>query len=257
MKYQILGPLRVTNNAGNVAIRARQMEVVLATLLIRADQVVSPEQLVTEIWGENPPRRSTAAIYVYISQLRKLLSPQGGEDSPIVTQSPGYVLRAEPGDLDLHLFERLVGEGRKLIRLGHDEKARVELEAAMALWHGPALVELRNGPIINGFAIWMEELRLECTEMQIEANLRLGRHREFVGMLQELIRVHPLHEAFYRQLMMALWHSERRADALGVYRLARETLSRELGLEPGRRLRELQRAVLSPSDEFETTQLAG
>lgn len=228
------------------------MEIVLATLLIHANQVVSTEQLIGEIWGEHPPRRATAAVYVYISQLRKLLSPQCGSSAPLATRSPGYLLSVESSDLDLHLFEQLVGEARQHVRSGRDEQACTALDAAMALWRGPALHELRNGPIINGFAIWLEEARLECTEMQIEANLRLGRHRETVSSLRELVRQHPLHEAFYRQLMLALWRSERRADALGVYHRARETLAKELGLEPSRQLGELQQAILGARDEFGT-----
>jgi SARP family transcriptional regulator, regulator of embCAB operon len=251
VRYEILGSLKVTNRDESVSISARKMQVVLATLLIRADQVVSTEQLTAEIWGEDRPLRATAALYVYVSQLRKLLSTPGRRESPIVTQAPGYVLRTEPGELDLHMFRRLAGDGRAMMRAGRSEEARAALEQALALWRGPALRELRNGPIINGFVIWLDEMRLECTELLVEANLRLGRHRELVSFLHQLIREHPLHEMFYRQLMLALCRCERRADALSVYRSARETLSTELGLEPGSGLRRLQQAILSAHDDLD------
>lgn len=249
MKYEVLGPLRVVRGEENLGLSARKMGIVLATLLIRADQVVSVEQLITEVWGGSPPRRVHAALYVYISQLRKLLG--AGGPSPIVTRAPGYVLRTGTDQLDLHVFQRLVGEGREHARHDRHEDARDAFEQALELWRGPALSELREGPIINGFAIWLDETRLECSELLVESSLRLGRHRELVSVLQRLIGEHPLHEAFYRQLMLALWRCERRADALAVYQAARTTLSRELGLEPGGQLRELQQSILASGENLE------
>lgn len=230
---------------------APKMEAILATLLIRTNQVVPIDEITTEIWGGSPPRRATAALYVYISQLRKLLTGSTGVTGPILTRAPGYVLRTAADELDLQVFQRLVGEGREAVRHGHYEQGRYTLDKALALWRGPALSDLRNGPIINGFAIWLDEIRLECNEMLMDANLRLGRHREQVSVLRRLIAEHPLHEAFYRQLMLALYRAERRADALAVYQDARTTLKRELGLEPGRRLRELQQSILASRDGFD------
>ncbi len=246
MRYEVLGPLRVVKDGEVLGLSARKMEIVLAALLIRADQVVSVEQLITEVWGGSRPRRVHAALYVYISQLRKMLG--AGSPSPIVTRAPGYLLRTGTDEFDLHVFQRLADEGRAHARDGRHEEARAAFAAALGLWRGPALGELREGPIINGFAIWLEENRLECNELLVESSLRLGRHRELVSGLQRLIGEHPLHEAFYRQLMLALWRCERRADALTVYQTARTTLSRELGLEPGIRLRELQRSILASGE---------
>ncbi|MUN39466.1 activator protein [Actinomadura sp. NEAU-AAG5] len=248
MRYEVLGSLSVTDGGKSLAVTAPKMEVVLAALLIRADQVVSVDQLVTEMWGGSRPRRATAALYVYVSQLRKLLTGRTGTAGPIVTRTPGYVLRTGSDELDLHEFQRLVREGRQHMRRDEYELASRAFESALGLWRGPALSELREGPIINGFAIWLDEVRLECHEMLVETNLRLGRHREMVSLLHELIQDHPLHEAFYRQLMLALYRSERRADALAVYQSARAALNKELGLEPGRHLREMQRSVLAAAD---------
>ncbi|MEV5829039.1 AfsR/SARP family transcriptional regulator [Spirillospora sp. NPDC052242] len=236
----------------SLTVSARKMEIVLATLLTRAEQVVSIEQLVTELWGGSPPRRATAALYVYVSQLRKLLTGSTGRTGPISTRAPGYMLRTGADELDLHVFQRLMGEGRAALRSGDHPRAGRALETALGLWRGPALSELREGPIINGFAIWLEEMRLECNELLVEANLALGRHREMISVLRRMIADHPLHEAFYRQLMTALCRAERRADALVVYQNARATLNRELGLEPGRQLREMQHSILVSADAFDT-----
>ncbi|GLW56386.1 AfsR/SARP family transcriptional regulator [Kitasatospora phosalacinea] len=255
MKYQVLGPLRVIDRGAAWPISAPKMESVLATLLVRGNQVVSVPQLTLEIWGENPPRRATPAIHVYISQLRKLLAGADAGDrparqtvGPIVTSAAGYLLQVGPDDLDCLVFQRLVQRGRRELVERRCAEAVATLSAALELWHGPALGQLCNGPIVTGFAGWLEELRLECIEMQIEAELVLGRHRELVGRLYRLTSEHPLHEVFYAQLMRALFASERRADALRVYGHAWDVLRRELGLEPGLRLRELQRAVLATDD---------
>src|SRR6185503_18952705 len=119
------------------------------------------------------------------------------------------------------------------------------------LWRGPALGDLRAGPIVEGFVTWLAEARLECLEMLADSHLELGRHRELVGRLYSLTAEHPLREAFYRQLMLALYRSERQADALKVYQMARKTLNEELGLEPCRSVQDLQRAILTADDQLD------
>ncbi|HEX2312220.1 MAG TPA: AfsR/SARP family transcriptional regulator [Thermomonospora sp.] len=244
MRFEILGPLRVTEDGENIVIRARKMEILLATLLIRTGQVVSLDQLVTEIWNHNPPRRATAALYVYVSQLRKLLHRPDRPGSVIITRAPGYVLCPAADELDLVVLQQLVNEGRDAARQGRHAAAAEAFGSALRLWRGPVLSELRDGPIVTGFVTWLEEVRLECTEKMVEAKLALGHHHELISFLYARIGEHPLHEAFYRQLMQALYRSERRADALHVYRTARQTLQEELGLEPGRALRDLQQRIL-------------
>lgn len=244
VRFEVIGPLRVVNGDETVTVRARKMEILLATLLIRAGQVVSLDQLVTEIWDHNPPRRATAALYVYISQLRKLLGTPGRTESPIMTRAPGYVLSPGEDELDLEILQRLVNKGRDAAREGRHPDAAAAFGDALGLWRGPVLSELRDGPIVTGFVTWLEEVRLECTEKMVEANLALGRHHELIGFLYTQVAEHPLQEALYRQLMQALYRSERRADALGVYATARKVLQSELGLEPGRALRDLQRSIL-------------
>ncbi|TCO62332.1 DNA-binding SARP family transcriptional activator [Actinocrispum wychmicini] len=241
----------MVNGDDVLSIGARKVETVLATLLVRANQVVTNDQLIGELWGERPPRRALAALHVYVSQLRKFLGVGRRGESPIVTRSPGYLIRVVGDDLDLDVFRRLVLMGREHMRAKRYEEASATFAEALDLWRGPALGDLREGSIVQGFATWLEELRLECVEMLVEADFMLGRHRELVSFLYTLVSEHPLHEAFYRQLMLALYRSDRQGDALQVYRVAREKLTAELGIEPCRALRDLHRAILQADDRLD------
>ncbi|MFC7883447.1 BTAD domain-containing putative transcriptional regulator [Streptomyces sp. NPDC057376] len=252
MKYVLLGSLEVRDYTRSSFISARKMEVVLASLLIRFRQTVSVDELGDEIWGARPPRRRTAALHVHVSQLRKFLREVTDGREPLVTRSPGYVLLPGPEDeVDSIVLQRFLTRGRRALRLQRYESASAEFGGALELFRGPVLQNLRGGPIVDEFASWAEEARLEAVERKNDADLALGRHRELVGGLYRLVAEHPLREAFHRQLMLALYRSERQSDALLAYRRAQEVLDRELGVRPGRALRELHRAVLAADDGLE------
>ncbi|HZN19891.1 MAG TPA: AfsR/SARP family transcriptional regulator [Micromonosporaceae bacterium] len=255
MRYEVLGPLRVAEEGRHSSISARKIETVLALLLVRCDQVVLPDQLIAEVWGDHPPRRATAGLHVYISQLRKFLHRPERAESRLVTQPPGYLLRQGSDELDFQLFLERVGQGRAHLRERRYEAACDCFERALELWRGPVLGDI-SGPVIDGFVAWLMEVRMECLELLGEAHLQLGRHRELVGRLYSLTAEHPLRETFYRQLMLALYRSERQADALKVYETARRVLVTKLGLEPCRALRELQQAILVDDDRLELATLA-
>jgi DNA-binding SARP family transcriptional activator len=245
LRYEVLGSLTVVDDDGTATLTAHKMEVLLATLLARTEQVVTTGQLYTELWGERAPRRANASLHVYISQLRRFLDRGHAPRSPISTRPPGYLIRMGTDELDAHEFQQAVERGRSLLAMErHEEAARV-LEAALGIWRGPALEDLCDGPIVSTYVTWLEETRVECIEMLVEAYLKLGRHREVIARLQNLITMYPLREVFYRYLMLALHHSERRAEALHVYQLARKRLNDELGIEPCAALRELQHRILN------------
>jgi DNA-binding SARP family transcriptional activator len=225
------------------------MEVLLATLLIRANQVVPSSQLLSELWGENPPRQATAGLYVYISQLRKMLARKDCPENPIITRPPGYLLQLRHEELDLHQFEVSMRAGRQFHKSGDHTAAADSLERALSLWRGAPFGGLRGGPLVNSFSTWLEESRLECIETLTEIHLRLGRHRETVSTLYALIADHPSREEFYRLLMIALHRSGRQADALRMYQHARNLIVRELGVEPSRSLRELHQEILHADQE--------
>lgn len=258
MRYDILGPLHVSDGNGIRSISAPKVKHLLTTLLIRANHVVPSETLVGELWVGNPPRSATAALHVYVSQLRKLLSGpgHGSGPSPLVTKSPGYLLRVAPGELDLHRFQRLLHEGRVASRAGRHDKVIAALGPALALCRGRVLSGPAEGPVSNGFLRWVDEARIESAELFAESSMALGRYQEMVGLLRSLLLEYPLHEVFYQQLIRCLAGAGRRAEALGTYHSARTTIRRELGLEPCRALRELHRTILRAEDE-ETTERVG
>ncbi|WP_399083231.1 BTAD domain-containing putative transcriptional regulator [Streptomyces sp. BBFR2] len=257
MRYEILGSLRVTDDRSVVAVSAPKMQILLAALLIKANRVVSRDELSNEIWGSAPPRRATASLHVHVSQLRKLLTRPGRTGTPIATTAPGYVLRLAPGELDLHRFQCLLRDGRRAARAGTHERAVELLGAALSLHRGTVLDGAAAGPITGGCARWMAEARIECAELFVASGIALGRYQEMTGALRALLAEHPLHEAFYRQLILCMSRSGRRAEALRTYQCARDTLRRELGLEPSWELRELQRTILLADGAARDMQLAG
>jgi SARP family transcriptional regulator, regulator of embCAB operon len=246
MRYELLGPLRVSNGRESHFLSAPKMEMTLAALLVRAERVTTKDQLITELWGEQPPRCASAALHVYISQLRKFLAAAGhGDRQVIVTRSSGYVLRLQETGYDVADFQRAVTHGRLYLQANRHQEALTRFEEALSLVRGPVLEYLAEGPVLGAFSAWVEEERLDCLEMSIEARTALGRHREVIGPLNGLIAHYPLRESFYRQLMLALYRSERQADALQVYRAAQRVLQTELGVQPCHALRRLHHAILT------------
>jgi DNA-binding SARP family transcriptional activator/DNA-binding beta-propeller fold protein YncE len=226
MEFRILGPLEVVDDGRPISIRRGKEQALLAYLLLHANEVVPSERLIDELWGERPPPTAPKILQNAVSHLRKELG-----DGRLVTSGRGYVLRVGEEELDLQKFERLAREGR------NDE--------ALALWRGPALVNLHDERFADDARRRLEDERLAVVEDRIDADLAAGRHPETVGELEDLIAAHPLRERLYSQLMLALYRDGRQADALETYQRARRTLSAELGLEPGPQLQELERKILT------------
>ena len=115
----------------------------------------------------------------------------------------------------------------------------------------PALADVRDAPFAVLAAQRLEDERLTAAEKLAGARLALGQHRELVPELETLIAGSPYRERFHAQLMLALYRSGRQAEALAAFRRARALLARELGIEPGRELRDLQQAILRHAPELE------
>ena len=222
----MLGPLEVLADDGEaLPLGGRRPRALLALLLFHANEVVSTDRLIDGIWGDEPPASAPGALQVHVHSLRRAL----GADR-IVTRPPGYVLRVEPGELDLDRFERLAAEG--------------DPAAALALWRGPALGDVANERFAQAESARLDEVRLAALEARIALDLDGGRHAEVVGELDALVSAHPHRERFQAQRMLALYRSGRQADALAAYRQARAALD-ELGLEPSAELRALERRILA------------
>ncbi len=248
MEYRILGPLEVRAGDGPVELRGVRQRELLAVLLLHANEIVSSDRLIDELWQGDPPPTAAKIVQNSVSQLRRLLEPE-----LLVTRSPGYLLRVEPGELDADRFERVVEQARADLAAGDAAKAAEQLREALALWRGPALVDFTDAPFARVESARLEELRLAATEDRIEAELALGRHGDLVAELEALVAQHPLRERLRAQLMVALYRSGRQAEALRVYHETREVLVEELGLEPGRALQRLERAVLAHDPSLELT----
>jgi DNA-binding SARP family transcriptional activator len=235
MDFRLLGPLEVAGDEGSLALGGTKQRSLLAMLLLHANQVVSTDRLIDALWGASPPFTCGKSIQVYVSRLRKTIG-----DNRLVTYAPGYVLYVDPADLDLARFEQLVAEARR----ASPESASAKLNEALGLWRGPPLADLAYEQFAQAEIARLEEMRLGAVEQRLEADLALGRHSELVADLDTLVARHPLRERFRYQLMLALYRSERQAEALEAYRHARQELSDELGLEPSESLKQLEAAIL-------------
>jgi DNA-binding SARP family transcriptional activator/tetratricopeptide (TPR) repeat protein len=241
MEFRILGPLEVVKDGRAVPLDRRRLRALLAFLLLHANELVSSDRLIDEVWGPDPPKTAGASLQNYVSRLRKAIGTEA-----IVSQPPGYVLRIDPERFDLARFERLTTEAR-----GAEPRERAEkLRAALALWRGPALDDLAFEPFARDEVGRLEEARLAALEDCIDAELEIGRDGELVRELEELVEEHPLRERFRAQLMRALYRAGRQADALAAFQSARDVLVEELGLEPGEELRQLQQAILQQDESL-------
>ena len=247
MDFRILGSLEALDEGRAVRLGGSKQRALLAVFLLHANETLSTDRLIDQLWGERPPATAAKTVQVYISRLRRALASREGNGSAgvVATREHGYELELDPERLDAHRFERLVAEGRSELAAGRPERAAAALEEALSLWRGPALADLAYEPFAQRAVARLEDLRVAALEELIEAKLALSLDAEVVGQLEALIAEHPYRERLRAQLMLALYRSERQADALQAYQDARRTLVDELGIEPGERLRELERAVLA------------
>jgi YVTN family beta-propeller protein len=246
LEFRMLGPLDVLDDGRTIGLGGARQRAVLAILLLHAGETVSVDRIVDLIWGDRPPATAVKTVQVYVSHLRRALV-----DDVVVSSTGGYALAVDPERVDARRFERLLGEGQTALSEDDPASATELLRSALALWRGPALGDLAYERFAQDGVARLEELRLAAIEERIQADLRLGRHHELVPELEGLVREHPLRERLRGQEMLALYRSGRQADALERFRDARRLLADELGLEPGRELRELQQAILEQDPALE------
>ena len=235
MEFRILGPLEVRQGQHTVRLGAAKQRALLGVLLLHANETVSTSRLVDALWGERPPGTAEKLVQGYVHALRKQLGPDLLE-----TRAPGYRLRLDHHALDLVDFERLT---RLAEEAGLDESAELR-RRALLLWRGPPLADVvLEGPARQALAR-ISELRLTTQIEWIDAELAQGRHAHLIGELETLVTDHPYQERVATRLMLALYRAGRQAEALQVYHSVRRLLSDELGLQPGRELRDLESAIL-------------
>ncbi|MEU0566532.1 BTAD domain-containing putative transcriptional regulator [Nonomuraea sp. NPDC005983] len=239
--FRILGPVELHNGEAAVPVPPGRQAIILGTLVLEASHIVSTEHLIDAVWGDDPPLSARSQVQICISALRRLLSLIPAE-AGILSRSPGYELRLSPEESDYHCFERLVQEAKPLTQTNPVEAA-AKLRRALTLWRGPALSGIVSR-VLESKARRLDEARLASQETCFDIELGLGRHHELIGELTDLVERSPLRERLRGQLMLALHRSGRQAEALEVYRVGREHLVAELGLEPSEELRRLETAIL-------------
>ncbi|WP_230195123.1 AfsR/SARP family transcriptional regulator [Streptomyces coriariae] len=260
MNIEVLGTMDVRENGVPIAPTAPKPRQVLALLALHVDQVVSVASLTEELWGNTPPRRARTTLQTYVLQLRELITAaleQGGPAARtrrsakdvLVTVPGGYLLDSNDGTSDVREFERLTDKGRQAMEAGNFQGAARHLRKALELWSGPAFVDVHTGQQLETEVRRLEETRLYALDQRIEADLRLGRHRNLIAELTALVSRYPTHETLRGQYMLALHRSGRRSEALQTYQRLRATLAHELGLEPSADLRHLQHLILTAAPD--------
>jgi DNA-binding SARP family transcriptional activator len=243
---QVLGPFSVRFANALVTPSASKQRQVVALLAVRARQVVTTATLVEELWAGRPPRTFATTLQTYVSQVRRELAtalPAERDIRQILsTRHSGYLLDCRT---DLDEVERLAAAGRSAGEAGDPRSPSDLLGRALALWRGPALADVRQGPVLDIEAAVLAETRLSLLGRRIEADLALRRYADVIGELTSLTAQHPTNENFCGLLMRALYHSGYTARALEAFRQLRSALNRELGVEPGPPVQELHRAILS------------
>jgi DNA-binding SARP family transcriptional activator len=237
--FRVLGPLEVLDSGRSIGLGGLRQRTLLVLLLLRANEAVSRDRLIDDLWGAEPPATAANSLAALVARLRRALPVD-----LLLTTPGGYELRIEPEALDLHRFERLVEEGGSALAAAEPNRAAELLRSALSLWRGPALVDFAYEAFAQPVIVRLEELRLAALESRIDADLALGRHLDLVGELQGLLLEHPLRERLRGQLMLALYRSGRQAEALEAYRHGRQVFVEELGIEPGPALQELEGAIL-------------
>src|SRR5438034_6040146 len=250
MEYRILGPLEVVDEGEPVPLGRLKERLVLAVLLLHANEFVSRERLMDELWGESPPPTAKKAVNVYVSQLRRALARNAVD--PIGTEDGGYRISVGADELDVLHLRRLLASARERAAAGELEAAAEPLREALALWRGPTLAGLLLESHGRDEVAQLDELRLTALMDRIDCDLALGRHEEVLGELQVLVGEHPLRERLRAQQILALYRADRQAEALEAYQQARDVLVEELGIEPSPALQRLQQGILRHDPSLET-----
>ncbi|HEV2451190.1 MAG TPA: BTAD domain-containing putative transcriptional regulator, partial [Streptosporangiaceae bacterium] len=243
VEFRLLGPFEVRRSAAVVSVPAGRQRALLAALLLNAGRVVPNDALIEVLWGHLPPATARASLHNHVKRLRTTLAAAG--QHPIRTHTQGYLIKIEPGALDVTRFEALLVAARAAARDGLWDRAAGQARAALALWRGEPLADAGSEVLALRETPRLAEMRLQALEVGIEAELRLGQHAKVIAELLQLVAGHPLRERLRELLMLAFYYAGRRGEALAAYQEARQVLVEELAVEPGPGLRELHHRMLT------------
>ncbi|MGW0101127.1 AfsR/SARP family transcriptional regulator, partial [Nocardia sp. NPDC003354] len=242
LTFAVLGEIRAWRDAVELDLGSRQQRALLAALLLRTGRSATVDELIDDVWGENPTASAVGALRNHILHLRRILEPDRAAGEPprvLVALGGGYALRVPAGCVDIEQVDDLMDSP-------HTDPAAAgdTVDAALRLWTGTPLAGL-PGPFAERQRAHLADRRLVLLEQRAELDLRRGRYAEAVADLTPLCAEHPLRERPRALLMTALYHSGRQAEALRVYADTRRELVDQLGIEPGRELADLHRRILA------------
>jgi DNA-binding SARP family transcriptional activator len=257
---ELLGSLTVARRGVSLTPTSAKLRTLVAMLALHAEQTVSVSSLLEELWGQDDRRQPRSSLQTYILHLRRLvkatLDQEPGADPAdvkriVATRPGGYQLNLMGGQLDVDAFDRLAAIGYRAHALGDFEAASRSFGKALALWRGPALVDVPVGDLLGPEVHRLEEARLNVLDRRIDAELRLGRHHELLGELAGLVGRHRTHEGLHAHFMLALYRSGRQCEAVAVYRSLREHLVSQVGMEPVPSLQQLHNAILASDSRID------
>ena len=243
MRVRLLGPVDVVAGGAVRPVSGLRRKAVLTVLALQHGDVVRTDQLADAVWGDAPPATPLNTLQRHISYLRQVL----GSRDAIVARPPGYCLGQGQVDTDVAAAERLIQRSGQVA----GQARKQQLCDALALWRGQPLSGLDGLPWLREQAERLQQLRSRASRELVETRLALGEHGQVLPDLEALTGDHPFDEQLHAQLMLALYRSGRQADALGVYRRLRSFLRRELAVEPGPPLRDLEAAILRQDRELD------
>ncbi|MER5600324.1 BTAD domain-containing putative transcriptional regulator [Streptomyces sp. NPDC002265] len=246
-RFCVLGPLRAWRHDTELVLGPPQQRAVLALLLLRRGRAVGVGELVDGIWGTEPPTAAVSVLRTYVSRLRRLLEPDRPlNEAPrlVVSLGDGYALSRDAVIGDIDRFEDFVGRAEARRAAGDDLAAVQLLSSALELWEGVPLAGV-PGPHAEIERRRLEERRLAVLETRLRIEVDLGGHARVLPEITALYETHPLRETLCELLLVALYGSGRRAEALDVYDRTRRILAERLGIEPGPRLRTLHAGLLA------------
>ncbi|MFF7249056.1 BTAD domain-containing putative transcriptional regulator [Embleya sp. NPDC008237] len=243
---RVLGPFEAEVHDVTVPLGGPRQRAVLALLVAARGRVVSIDRMIEDLWRGEPPAQAVTSLQAYVSNLRRLLEPGRPRRAPatiLVSAAPGYALRLPDDAVDAWRFEGLLRSARERAETD-PARARTLVEAALALWRGPAFAAASDEPWALAEAARLSELQLSARELHIAAGLRSGAAAGAAADAERLTREAPLREEGWRLHALALWADNRQADALATLRRARAVLAADVGLDPGPALTEVEAAIL-------------
>lgn len=248
LRLQVLGPMRIWRDGVELDPGPRQQSYLLALLLARAGKPITTSELVDLIWAEDVPASALNILQKYVGALRRLLEPSlpvREAGSFLHRRGNSYLFVAGSAVLDLVAFRELVEAARAALARHEHETALDHYVEALGLWHGSAGDGIADGTLAaTVFTALDNEFYDACTGAAALA-VPTGHPERVLAALQLAASMAPFNEPVLAALVGVLGACGRQAEALSVFRQARDRLAEELGIDPGQGLVDAQQRILA------------